>query len=63
MPVAERLKTELRHSWLSDDRQESVAEHCWMMSLMAFVIAPHLEHKVNLPHALLLILVHDLAEA
>ncbi len=61
--LAERLKTELRHSWLSDGRQESVAEHCWMMALMAFVIAPHLEHKVDLPHALLLILVHDLAEA
>ena len=61
--LAERLKTELRHSWLSNGRQESVAEHCWMMALMAFTIAPHLEHKVDLPHTLLLILVHDIAEA
>ena len=61
--LAERLKTEMRHSWLSNGRQESVAEHCWMMALMAFTIAPHLEHKVDLPHTLLLILVHDIAEA
>ena len=27
LPVAERLKRELRHSWLSDGRRESVAEH------------------------------------
>lgn len=60
--LAERLKTELRHSWLSDGRRESVAEHCWMMAVMALVIAPHLERKVDLPHALMMILVHDIAE-
>jgi 5'-deoxynucleotidase YfbR-like HD superfamily hydrolase len=27
LPLAERLKRELRHSWLSDGRRESVAEH------------------------------------
>ena len=31
---AEGLKRELRHSWLSDGRQESVAEHSWQMALM-----------------------------
>lgn len=41
--LAERLKTELRHSWLSGGRRESVAEHSWMMALMAFVIAPYLQ--------------------
>ena len=29
--VAEKLKCELRHSWLSSGRQESVAEHTWRM--------------------------------
>ena len=62
LSLAERLKTELRHSWLSDGRQESVAEHCWMMALMAMLIAPHLEHKVDLHRVLLLILVHDICE-
>ena len=27
LSLAERLKREMRHSWLSDGRQESVAEH------------------------------------
>lgn len=32
--LAERLKTELRHSWTTDSsRQESVAEHTWMVLL------------------------------
>nr|WP_234909568.1 HD domain-containing protein [Agrobacterium tumefaciens] len=60
--LAERLKTELRHSWLSNDRQESVAEHTWMMALMAVTLAPSLEHPVDLGHVLKLIIVHDLAE-
>jgi len=33
-----------------------------MMALMAMLIAPHLEHNVNLHRALLLILVHDICE-
>ncbi|MGI2036435.1 HD domain-containing protein [Rhizobium panacihumi] len=61
--LAERLKAELRHSWLSDGRQESVAEHTWMMALMAITLAPILEHPVDLGHVLKLIIVHDLAEA
>ncbi|WP_085032782.1 HD domain-containing protein [Ensifer aridi] len=50
--LAERLKTELRHSWLSDGRQESVAEHTWLMALMAITLAPTLEHPVDLGHVL-----------
>ena len=29
LKLAERLKSELRHSWLSSGRQESVAKHTW----------------------------------
>ncbi len=60
---SERLKLELRHSWLSDGRRESVAEHCWQMALMAVLMHRHLEHPVDLPRTLKMILVHDLAEA
>jgi putative hydrolase of HD superfamily len=60
---AERLKNELRHSWLSSGRQESVAEHTWQMALMALLVAKHLEHPVNLERCLKMILVHDLVEA
>ena len=34
--VAERLKDEIRHSTTSKGREESVAEHSWRITLMAF---------------------------
>jgi len=61
--LSEGLKRELRHSWLSDGRQESVAEHTFQMALMAVFMAPQLEEKVNLERTLKMILVHDLVEA
>jgi putative hydrolase of HD superfamily len=61
--LAERLKCELRHSWLSTGRQESVAEHTWQMALMALATYRHLEHPVAIDHVLKMILVHDLVEA
>jgi putative hydrolase of HD superfamily len=63
LAFAEGVKRELRHSWLSDGRRESVAEHSWQMALMAIVVHPHLEAPVDLCRALKMILVHDLAEA
>lgn len=63
LTLAERLKRELRHSWLSDGRQESVAEHSWLMSVAAILLSPHLEHPVDLGHTLKLIALHDIAEA
>lgn len=61
--LAERLKSELRHSWLSSGRRESVAEHTWQMALMAVLMHRHLEHPVNLERTLAMITVHDLVEA
>lgn len=61
--MAERLKSELRHSWLSSGRQESVAEHTWQMTLMAVLMHRHLEHAVDLERTLAMITVHDLVEA
>lgn len=63
LTLAENLKTELRHSWLSNGRRESVAEHTWMMALTAILMAPHLEHPVDLGRTLKLIVLHDIAEA
>jgi putative hydrolase of HD superfamily len=63
LSLAENLKTEMRHSWLSNGRQESVAEHTWMMSVAAILMAPHLGHSVVLAHTLKLIALHDIAEA
>ncbi|MEM9998398.1 MAG: HD domain-containing protein [Bacteroidota bacterium] len=61
--LAERLKFELRHSWTSQGRRESVAEHSYQMALMAMLLQPHLEHPVDLAHTLQMVLVHDLVEA
>lgn len=62
LALAERLKREMRHSWLADGRRESVAEHTWMMALLALTLHRRLEHPVDLAHALKLIVVHDIAE-
>lgn len=61
---SEKLKTITRHSWLSDsDRQESVAEHTWMMCLIAISVFDSIDHKVDQLKVLKMITVHDLAEA
>jgi putative hydrolases of HD superfamily len=61
--LSERLKCELRHSWLSTDRRESVAEHTCQMALMALVTYRQLEHPVAIDRVLKIVLVHDLVEA
>jgi putative hydrolase of HD superfamily len=62
--VAEKLKMELRHCWLSNGiRQESVAEHSWRLALMCFRYASKLDQPVNVEKCLKLAIVHDLAEA
>lgn len=61
--LSENLKFERRHSWLSNGEIEHVAEHCWRLSLMVYLIAPKLEHPVDLEKSLKLSIIHDLAEA
>ncbi len=63
LKLSEALKRELRHSWLSDGRRESVAEHSWQMALMAILVHPHLDEPVDLGRTLEMIVVHDLVEA
>jgi putative hydrolase of HD superfamily len=63
LELAERLKFELRHSYTSSGRQESVAEHTWRMSLMAVLIEPLLKQKVDTTRLLKMIIIHDLVEA
>jgi putative hydrolases of HD superfamily len=63
LTLAERLKFELRHSYTSSGRQESVAEHTWRMALMAVLIEPLLKQKVDTARLLKMIIIHDLVEA
>lgn len=60
--ASEGLKRELRHSWLSDGRRESVAEHTWRMSLMALTLYREVDPKLNIEHILKMVIVHDLGE-
>ena len=62
LKLSERLKLELRHSWLSDGRHESVAEHSWQMALMALLMHRHLAVEIDLEKTLKMIVVHDLVE-
>lgn len=61
--LAEKLKFEMRHSWLSNGRQESVAEHTWRVGLMAVLIEPYIEEKLDMAKLLKMIMIHDLVEA
>ena len=38
MDLAENLKNNPRHSWTSSGRRESVAEHSWRLTLMAYFV-------------------------
>jgi putative hydrolase of HD superfamily len=62
--VAEKLKTELRHSYTTDtNRKESVAEHSWMVGLMAVVLFHEIDTRVDRLKVLKMLIIHDLAEA
>lgn len=61
--LIQNLKMEKRHSWLTNGDQESVAEHCFRLALMALIIAPHLEKPIDLEKSLKMALIHDLVEA
>jgi putative hydrolase of HD superfamily len=61
---AEKLKTTTRHSWLTDSsRQESTAEHSWMLCLLAMLLSDKLDTKVDLLKVLKMVIIHDLAES
>ncbi len=62
--LAERLKTTLRHSWTSDvSRQESVAEHSWMICLIALIVMERVELQLDKLKVLKMLILHDLAES
>jgi putative hydrolases of HD superfamily len=61
--LGEKLKCEMRHSWLSNGRRESVAEHTWRTALMAVLIAPKLSLEADMGKLLKMIIIHDLVEA
>ncbi len=59
---SEGLKKLLRHSWLSDGRQESVAEHSWRLALMSMILGSQLNRKYDQGKLVKMAIIHDLAE-
>lgn len=62
LEVAERLKNATRHCYTSEGRHESVAEHSWRLTLMAYWVSDEFP-EVNLEKLLKMCLIHDLGEA
>ena len=57
LSVAERLKDVTRHSYTSGGRRESVAEHSWRLTLMAYFVSdefPDIDHEKLLKMCLIL---------
>ena len=59
--TAERLKDTPRHCTTSGRRTESVAEHCWRVSLMALLLR-HEFPELDIDRAAAMSIVHDLGE-
>ena len=59
--VAERLKDTPRHCTTSGKRPESVAEHSWRVSLMAFLLK-HEFPELDMNKVVDMCLIHDLGE-
>lgn len=59
--VAERLKDTPRHCTTSNRRRESVAEHSWRISLMAFLLK-HEFSDADMDKVVEMCLIHDLGE-
>lgn len=60
--VAEKLKCNTRHSWTSDGRKESVAEHSWRLALMAMLLRDEFS-ELDMDRVIRMCLIHDLGEA
>ena len=62
LTVAERLKDATRHCYTSGGRHESVAEHCWMMTFMAFLMKEQFP-EADMDKVVRMCIIHDLGEA
>jgi len=60
--IIEKLKCNTRHSFSSEGRQESVAEHCWRLSVMALLVADEFP-ELDINKVVKMCLIHDFGEA
>lgn len=60
--IAEKLKDVTRHSYTSGGRHESVAEHSFRMTLMAYFVKDEFP-EADMDKVIKMCLIHDLGEA
>ena len=60
--IIEKLKCNTRHSWTSNGRRESVAEHSWRLAVMALLCKDEYP-DINIDKVIKMALIHDLGEA
>jgi putative hydrolase of HD superfamily len=59
----DRLKTIVRQSHIVNrSRRENSAEHSWHLAMFALVLGEHAAQRVDVLHAVRLLLVHDIVE-
>ena len=59
--IAERLKDTTRHCYTSGGRRESVAEHSWRITLMAYFVKDEFP-EADMDKVIRMCLIHDLGE-
>lgn len=62
MRLAENLKNNTRHSWTSTGRRESVAEHCWRLTVMAYFMQDEFP-EADINKVIHMCMFHDIGEA
>lgn len=59
----DKVKNVFRQSTLSGNgRRENVAEHCWHMAMMAYLLREYANEKVDIGKVMLMLLNHDVIE-
>ena len=61
LAVAEGLKDTTRHCYTAGGRHESVAEHSWMLTVMAFFLKEEFP-EVDIDKVIRMCMIHDLGE-
>lgn len=61
MHLTERLKDATRHCYTSGGRHESVAEHSWRMTLMAYFVSDAFP-EADMNKVIRMCLIHDIGE-
>ena len=60
--IIEKLKCNTRHSWTSNGRKESVAEHSWRLAIMAMLCTEEYPN-LDMTKVMKMCLIHDFGEA